>query len=406
MQTLFSGIRVLDLSRILAGPWATQLLADMGAEVIKIERPGAGDDTRAAGPPFLKAKDGSSTAESAYYLSANRNKRSVTVDFTKPEGRDLIHALIKQSDVVVENYKVGNLDRYGLDYESVKAIRPDIIYCSITGFGQTGPLKDRPGYDFIFQGMSGLMSITGERDDQPGGGPQKVGVAFMDLMTGMYSAVAILGALLGRKTSGLGQYIDVALLDVGITALANMVSNYLVSGNEPQRMGNAHANLVPYGVFPASDGHIILAIGNDEQFRAFCKVANCAHLSEDARFKTNAFRIRSRKELIPAIEAITATRTMESWISALEAVKVSCGPINSISQALQSPQVQARGLIHRVDHPLAGEIPLVGNPISYSNATIPMRAPPLLGEDTRNVLAELCDLSGAQINALYASGVI
>lgn len=406
MQALLAGVRVLDLSRILAGPWATQLLADMGAEVIKVERPGAGDDTRAAGPPFLKASDGSPTRESAYFLSANRNKRSVTVDITRPGGQALVRDMARHCDVVVENYKVGNLARYGLDYESIKAVRPDVVYCSITGFGQTGPLKDRPGYDFIFQGMSGLMSITGERDELPGGGPQKVGVAFMDLMTGMYSAVAILGALLGRRGSGQGQHIDIALLDVGVTALANMVSNYLVSGVEPRRMGNAHANLVPYGVFPASDGHIILAVGNDEQFRVFCEVAGCAHLSADPRFATNANRISNREALTPLLQKITESRPMQTWIEQLEAVKVSCGPINTISQALASPQIQARGLMQTVEHPLAGPIPMVGSPLRFSGASVPAQAPPLLGQHTREILSELCGRSTVQIDALYANGIV
>jgi crotonobetainyl-CoA:carnitine CoA-transferase CaiB-like acyl-CoA transferase len=406
MQPLLKGVRVLDLSRILAGPWATQLLADMGAEVIKIERPGQGDDTRAAGPPFLQSAQGPLNSESAYYLSANRNKRSVTLDFTKPEGQAILLDLVRQSDVVVENYKVGNLARYGLDYESLKKIRPDLVYCSITGFGQTGPLKDRPGYDFIFQGMSGLMSITGERDDLPGGGPQKVGVAVMDLMTGMYSAVAILGALLGRKTSGEGQYIDVALLDVGVASLANMVSNYLVSGNEPRRMGNAHANLVPYGVFPAADGHIILAIGNDSQFRSFCGVAGCEALADDERFATNSGRIVNRGALIPQLEAITATRNMGVWIQQLEAAKVPCGPINSIAQALDTPQVQERGMVKTVEHPAAGTVQLVGNPIRFSNAEMAVNAPPMLGQHTREVLSELCGRSAAEVAALQAQGIV
>jgi crotonobetainyl-CoA:carnitine CoA-transferase CaiB-like acyl-CoA transferase len=406
MQSLLSGVRVLDLSRILAGPWATQLLADMGAEVIKIERPGKGDDTRAAGPPFLQSAQGPLNSESAYYLSANRNKRSVTLDFTQPEGQAILLELVRQADVVVENYKVGNLARYGLDYESLKKVRPDLVYCSITGFGQTGPLKDRPGYDFIFQGMSGLMSITGERDDLPGGGPQKVGVAVMDLMTGMYSAVAILGALLGRKTSGEGQYIDVALLDVGVASLANMVSNYLVSGKEPCRMGNAHANLVPYGVFPAADGHIILAIGNDSQFRAFCQVAGCDALADDQRFATNAGRIVNRQALIPQLEAITATRNVGVWIEQLEAAKVSCGPINSIAQALATPQVQQRGIVKTVEHPGAGTVQLVGNPIRFSNADMPVNAPPMLGQHTREVLSELCGRSAADVAALQARGIV
>jgi crotonobetainyl-CoA:carnitine CoA-transferase CaiB-like acyl-CoA transferase len=406
MSTLLTGVRILDMSRILAGPWATQLLADFGAEVIKVEKPGTGDDTRAAGPPFLKDRDGRPTAESAYYLSANRGKKSISLDFSKPEGAAVLRELVARSDVVVENYKVGGLARYGLDYESVRKLRPDIIYCSITGFGQTGPLRHRPGYDFIFQGMSGLMSITGERDDKPGGGPQKVGVAFMDLTTGMYATVAILAALNRRRDTGEGQHIDLALLDVGIASLANIVSNYLVSGVEPRRMGNAHANLVPYGVFPASDGHIILAIGNDEQFRSFCRVAGCDELADQERFATNPARIRARDELIPMLEAITATRRMNDWIAALDAVSVSCGSINSISQALQSEQVRHRGVLREVQHPLAGTVRLVGNPIKFSGAELPVTHPPLLGEHTKEVLSQICGLSSECIADLGRKGVV
>lgn len=406
MIKLLDGVRILDMSRILAGPWATQLMADMGADVIKIEKPVTGDDTRAAGPPFLQAIDGTPTRESAYYMSANRGKRSITLDISDPRGQEVIRQLVPHCDVVVENYKVGNLARYGLDYESLKAIKPDLVYCSITGFGQTGPLKDRLGYDFIFQGMSGIMSVTGEKDDQPGGGPQKVGVAYTDLMTGMYAAVSILGALYSRQQTQQGQHIDLALLDVAVSSLANMVSNYLVSGKEPIRMGNAHANLVPYGVFPALDGHIIIAIGNDDQFRAFCREAGNAALADDMRFMTNPNRIIYRSDLIPVMEAITATRTSADWIASLEAVSVPCGPINSISQALHSPQIQARELVAQITHPLGGTIPMVTNPAKFSNATKFEKAPPLLGEHTRDILAELCRLSDESIDTLYRDGVL
>ncbi len=317
MSGALSHLRVLDLSRVLAGPWASQTLADLGAEVIKIERPGTGDDTRAWGPPYLQDNDGNATGESAYFLSANRGKKSVTLDIASPKGQAIVRKLAEQSDVFIENYKVGDMARYGLAYSDLRAINPRLIYCSITGFGQDGPLSHQAGYDFIVQGMGGLMSITGERDDLPGGGPQKVGVAFADLMTGMYSTVAILAALAHRTETGEGQYIDMALFDVQVASMANMNLNYLVSGKTPRRQGNAHANIVPYEVFDAKDGQIVLAVGNDGQFRKFCEIADCAHLSSDPRFATNAARVINRETLIPMLREVLVTRTIEQWVTPL-----------------------------------------------------------------------------------------
>jgi crotonobetainyl-CoA:carnitine CoA-transferase CaiB-like acyl-CoA transferase len=407
MPAALSHIRVLDLSRILAGPWCSQILADLGAEVIKIERPGAGDDTRGWGPPYLKDEQGNDTTEAAYYLSCNRGKKSVTLDISKPEGQEIVRALTAKSDIVMENFKVGDLARYGIGYEQLSAINPAIIYCSITGFGQTGPYSQRAGYDFIIQGMSGLMSVTGERDGVPGGGPQKVGVAVADLMTGMYSAVAVLAALAHRDQTGRGQYIDMALLDVAVAMLANMNMNFLTSGNVPKRWGNAHPNVVPYQVFACADGHMILAIGNDSQFRKFCEVAGCAELASDARFATNAARIRNREALIPQLEKVIATRGKDDWVVALEAVGVPCGPINNIAEAFANPQLQHRGMKVEVPHPLAGSAPLVANPIKLSTTPIAYRVPPpTLGEHTREVLREIVGLDEASIETLIRAGAV
>jgi crotonobetainyl-CoA:carnitine CoA-transferase CaiB-like acyl-CoA transferase len=407
MPAALSHIRVLDLSRILAGPWCSQILADLGAEVIKIERPGAGDDTRGWGPPYLKDEQGNDTTEAAYYLSCNRGKKSVTLDISKPEGQEIVRALTAKSDIVMENFKVGDLARYGIGYEQLSAINPAIIYCSITGFGQTGPYSQRAGYDFIIQGISGLMSVTGERDGVPGGGPQKVGVAVADLMTGMYSAVAVLAALAHRDQTGRGQYIDMALLDVAVAMLANMNMNFLTSGNVPKRWGNAHPNVVPYQVFACADGHMILAIGNDSQFRKFCEVAGCAELASDARFATNAARIRNREALIPQLEKVIATRGKDDWVVALEAVGVPCGPINNIAEAFANPQLQHRGMKVEVPHPLAGSAPLVANPIKLSTTPIAYRVPPpTLGEHTREVLREIVGLDEASIETLIRAGAV
>jgi formyl-CoA transferase len=400
-------LRVLDLTRVLAGPWCTQLLADLGADVIKIERPGSGDDTRGWGPPYLKDAQGRDTTEAAYYLSANRGKRSVTIDISKPEGQRLVRELARKSDIVVENYRVGQLAKYGLDYASLAALNPKLIYCSITGFGQTGPYRERAGYDFIIQGMGGFMSITGERDDLPGGGPQKAGVAVSDLMTGMYSAVAILAALAHRDVTGEGQHLDLALFDVMVAMLANMNMNYLVSGKAPGRAGNAHQNIVPYQVFTAADGHVIIAVGNDGQYAKFCEIAGRPDLATDPRFAKNADRVRNRAVLVPILEEIVRARPVAFWTERLEQAGVPCGPINSIAQALADPQIVARGLRIDLPHPLAGHVPLVGNPIRMS-ATPPAydRPPPLLGEHTDAVLRELAGCSDQDLQALRGAGAI
>jgi crotonobetainyl-CoA:carnitine CoA-transferase CaiB-like acyl-CoA transferase len=396
-----SHIRVLDLSRILAGPWATQILADLGAEVIKVERPESGDDTRGWGPPYLKDAAGNDTTEAAYYLSCNRGKKSLTLDISTKQGQEIARRLAAKSDIVFENYKAGALKRYGLGYEDLKAINPGIIYCSITGFGQTGPYSHRAGYDFIIQGLGGLMSVTGERDELPGGGPQKVGVAVIDLMTGMYSAVAVLAALAHRDQTGAGQYIDMALLDVAVAMLANMNMNYLTSQQVPKRWGNAHANVVPYQVFACSDGHIILAIGNDSQFRKFCEVAATPDLAVDKRFATNADRLRNREALIPLLERIVAQRPRDQWVAQLEEAGVPCGPINNIAQVFENPQVQFRGMKLSVPHPLAGETPLVASPIRLSDTPVDYQsAPPTLGQHSREVLRELLDMQESEIDRL------
>lgn len=407
MPAALSHIRVLDLSRVLAGPWASQTLADLGAEVIKIERPGTGDDTRGWGPPYLKDQAGNDTKEAAYYLAANRGKKSVTVNLSKLEGQALIRRLAAECDVFIENYKVGDMGRYGLSYEDLKELNPRLVYCSITGFGQTGPLSHLAGYDFIIQGMGGLMSITGERDDLAGGGPQKLGVAFADLMTGVYSTVAILAALAHREKSGEGQYIDMALLDVQVATMANMNMNYLVSGKVPQRQGNAHANIVPYQVFKSQDGHVILAVGNDGQFIKFCKIAGCPELAKDERFATNAGRVRNRETLIPMLREILQTRRTEEWTAPLESAGVPCGPINNIAQAFESPQVKHRRMKVDLPHPLSGTVPSVANPIRFSATPISYQgAPPLLGQHTHDVLTTLGGLSKSELEALKTAGVI
>ncbi|PVY81393.1 formyl-CoA transferase [Cupriavidus alkaliphilus] len=402
-----SHLRVLDLTRVLAGPWCAQNLADFGADVIKIERPGAGDDTRTWGPPWLKDEDGRDTAEAAYYLAANRNKRSVTCDISTPEGQQIVRDLAAQSDVVLENYKVGQLKKYGLDYESLRQVKPDLIYCSVTGFGQTGPYAARPGYDFIIQGMGGFMSLTGERDDLPGGGPQKAGVAISDLMTGQYATIAVLAALAHRDRTGEGQYIDMALLDVQVAMLANMNTNYLASGQAPRRWGNAHPNIVPYQTFQAADGWIIVAVGNDGQFRKFVTDGGMPGLADDPRFATNPQRVANRDVLVPILAEMVRPRTRAQWIRDLEAAGVPCGPINTLDDVFEDDQVKARGLRVDLPHPSAGEVKLVGSPIKMS-ATPPqaLRHPPLLGEHTDTVLAETLGYSAAQIAALRAKGVL
>jgi len=388
-----SGIRVLDLSRVLAGPWCTQTLADLGADVIKVERPlrngSGGDDTRGWGPPFLKGRDGEDTAEAAYYLGANRNKRSITVDIAQPEGQALIRRLAAQCDVFIENFKVGDMARYGLDAATLRALYPRLVYCSVTGFGQTGPYADRAGYDYAIQGIGGLMSVTGERDDLPGGGPQKVGVAVADLFTGMYASVAILAALRHRDATGQGQAVDMALLDTQVAMLANLGANFLATGVAPARAGNAHQNIVPYQVFETSDGHMILAVGNDGQFARFCEVAGRPELAADPRFARNADRVRHRAVLVPLLAELIAARPKQRWLSALEAAKVPCGAINDLAEVFADPQVQSRGMTVPMPHPLADTLRVVASPMKLSDTPVQYRrAPPLLGEHTDEVLAE------------------
>jgi formyl-CoA transferase len=401
-----SHLRVLDLTRVLAGPWCTQLLADLGADVIKVERPGSGDDTRGWGPPYLKDAAGNDTSEAAYYLAANRNKRSVTIDLASADGQALVRKLALQSDIVVENYKAGQLAKYGLDYASLAAADPRVVYCSITGFGVYGPHKDRAGYDFIIQAMAGFMSITGERDDA-GGGPQKAGVAISDLMTGMYATVAILAALAHREKSGVGQHIDMALFDTMLGMLANMNMNYLTSGVAPGRAGNAHPNIVPYQVFEAADGHIVIAVGNDAQFARFCQLGGRPELAQNARYTRNADRVRHRADLIAALEPMVRAHSKAFWVESLEAAGVPCGPINDLAQAFSDPQVAARDLRIELPHPLAGTLHMAANPIKMS-ATPPVyrRPPPTLGEHTDEVLSTLAGVGADELNRLRAQRVI
>ncbi|KVL26844.1 CoA-transferase [Burkholderia territorii] len=402
-----SHIRVLDLTRVLAGPWCAQTLADFGADVIKVERPGAGDDTRHWGPPYLKDANGADTAEAAYYLAANRNKRSVTVDIATPEGQQIVRELAAQSDVVLENYKVGQLKKYGLDYASLRAVKPDLVYCSVTGFGQTGPYAHRAGYDFIVQGIGGFMSITGERDGAPGGGPQKAGVAIADLATGLYSTIAVLAALAHRDRTGEGQYIDMALLDVQVALLANMNTNFLASGKPPVRWGNAHPNIVPYQTFQTSDGWIIVAVGNDGQFRKFVEAGGRPELADDERFATNPSRVRHRDTLVPILAEMVKTRAKADWIDALEAAGVPCGPINDLDEVFDNEQVIARGMQVTLPHPCGADVKLVRNPIRMS-ATPPdaHTAPPLLGAQTVDVLRDMLGYYDARIAALKAKQAI
>lgn len=405
------GIRILDLSRVLAGPWCTQTLADLGADVIKIERPGTGDDTRTWGPPFLKDARGADT-EAAYYLGTNRNKRSVTCDIAQPAGQALMRELAAHCDVFVENFKVGDMARYGLDYASLKAINPRLVYCSVTGFGQNGPYADRAGYDYAIQGMGGLMSVTGERDDL-GGGPQKVGVAVADLMTGMYATVAILAALRHAEKTGEGQQVDMALLDTQVAMLANLGANYLVSGKAPGRAGNAHQNIVPYQVFevaPAADGskdHLILAVGNDSQYAKFCAVANIPELATNPLFATNRNRVLNRGQLVPILEAVMKTRSKADWLGALEAAKVPCGAINSLAEVFADPQIEARKMVTEWKHPVKDDLKLVSSPIRMS--ATPVRTdlpPPLLGQHTDEVLREVLNYSAAQLSELKSGKTI
>jgi crotonobetainyl-CoA:carnitine CoA-transferase CaiB-like acyl-CoA transferase len=403
-------VKVLDLSRVLAGPWASQLLGDLGADVIKIERPGengkGGDDTRGWGPPWLADGTGQATSDAAYFLCTNRNKRSLSVDITRPEGQAIVRELAAQSDVVLENFKVGGLKAYGLDYPSLSRINPKMVYCSITGFGQDGPYAARAGYDFLIQGMGGLMSVTGRAEDEEGAGPQKVGVALTDILTGLYATVAIQAALAHREETGHGQHIDLALLDVQVACLANQAMNYLVSGKPPRRMGNGHPNIVPYQDFPTADGDMILAIGNDGQFTRFCELAGHAEWSADERFATNAARVRHRAELLPLLRQTTVMKTTTEWIALLENAAVPCGPINDLTGVFADPQVLHRGLRVEMPHAAGGSAPQVANPIRFSATPIDYRlAPPLLGQDTDAVLREL-GRSAEDIAALRAARVV
>jgi formyl-CoA transferase len=400
-------LRVLDLSRVLAGPWCGQNLADLGADVIKVERPITGDDTRQWGPPFLKNSEGQETTESAFYLAINRNKRSITVDISKPEGQEIIKKLVLESDIVIENYKVGQLKKYGLDYDSLKLLKNDLIYCSITGFGQTGPYAHRPGYDYIVQGMGGFMSVTGEKEDLPGGGPQKAGVAIADIFTGMYATSAILAAVVHRDRTGIGQYIDLSLLDVQIATMCNVASNYLTSGASPKSWGNASANIVPYQTFKASDGWIIVAAGNDSQFRHFVESGHEPQLADDPRFSTNPERVRHRAELDPLLQKMVLQKTKKEWIELLDTANVPCGPINNFKEVFENEQVIARNIKMEMPHPTAGKVNLVRSPMRLSETpVVENRPPPLLGEHTHEILQEKLGLTEAQIKSLKDQGII
>jgi crotonobetainyl-CoA:carnitine CoA-transferase CaiB-like acyl-CoA transferase len=401
-----SHIRVLDLSRILAGPWAAQSFADLGAEVIKIERPGSGDDTRSWGPPFVPSRDGESK-ESAYFMAANRGKKSIALDLSKPAGQEILRKLAIVSDILIENYKVGGLSRYGLGYEDLKEVNPGLIYCSITGFGQSGPLSERAGYDFLVQAMGGLMSVTGEREGKPGGGPQKIGVALTDILTGLYTQVAALSALADRERTGQGRHIDMALLDVTAACMANQAMNYLVTGTAPGRLGNAHPNIVPYEAFPTADDYVIVAVGNDSQFARFVEVAGRPDLAQNEKFSTNSGRVENRDELIPIIRNFLEKRSAADWIRSLEAVGVPCGPINNVQQVFANPQIQHRGLQIEMDHPTLGEIPQVASPIKFVGAELDYsEAPPPLGYHTDDVLRDIVNLSIEEIDRLRTDQVV
>ena len=402
-----SHLRVLDLSRVLAGPWASQNLADLGAEVIKIERPKGGDDTRAWGPPFLRDGNGVDTAETAYFLCANRGKKSVTIDIASEQGQGIVRSLVAQCDVLIENFKVGDLQRYGLAYDDLKVLNPNLIYCSITGFGQDGPLKSQAGYDFMIQGTGGLMSITGDPDDVPGGGPKKVGIPLADLMTGMYATVAILAALMRRDREGGGEYIDMALLDCQVATLSNQGQNYLISGTVPRRYGNAHPNVVPYQAFPTADGHVIIAIGNDSQFGKFCQAAGEPLLARDPRFLTNADRVRNRDAIVAEVSRLVKQRSTGEWLTTLGPIGVPCGPINDMAQTFAHPQVRHRSMTLEMDHPSSGKVSLIANPIRFTQHPIVyQRPPPVLGQHTHEVLAGVLGYTAEQVARLRADGVI
>jgi len=402
-----SHVRVLDLSRVLAAPWTAQNLADLGAEVIKVERPKTGDDSRAFGPPWLKDASGRETTESAYFACANRGKKSITIDLAKPAGQRIVRELAARSDVLLENYKFGDLARYGLGYDDLKKVNPRLIYCSVTGFGQTGPYRERPGYDFMIQGMAGLMSVTGERDDLPGGGPQKAGIPIADIMTGMYATIAVCAALAHRAETGVGQHLDLALFDALTAVLANQAANYLATGKSPGRLGNAHPNIVPYQTFKTADGAVILACGNDNLFRKFCEVASCANLAGDPRYASNGKRVENRTELTRILDEIFQRRTTREWVDALEAAGVPNGPINTIEQVFAEPQAVARGLRVELAHPTAGKVSLVRSPMRFSATPVEHeRPPPLLGEHTDEVLRGLLGMTDEEIAKLRADAVV
>jgi glutaryl-CoA transferase len=401
-----SHIRILDLSRVLAAPFATQILGDLGAEVIKIEKPGEGDETRAFGPPFLDDGKGG-RGDATYFLTANRNKKSVAIDFAKPQGADLVRKLARRAHVVVENFKTGTLAHYGLDCETLRAENPSLIYCSLTGFGHTGPYKDKAGYDYLIQGMGGLMSITGQPDGAPGAEPMKVGVAISDLVTGLYTANAIQAALIHQARTGEGQAIDMALFDCQAAALANQAMNYLAGGMVPTRLGNAHPNIVPYQVFETADGHLILAIANDGQFKRFCKAADLNHLNNDPRYATNASRVEQREELIALLKPTLARRSSAAWIALLEEANVPCGPINGVDQVFADPQAVARGLTVAMTHSTAGSLNLAASPLRLEKTPPEYRqAPPLLGEHTHQILSQILMLGAAEIDALARTGIV
>ena len=402
-----SHIRVLDLSRVLAGPWCGQNMADLGAEVIKVERPKTGDDSRAFGPPWLKDASGKETKESAYFACANRGKKSVTINLSKPEGQKIVRDLAAQCDVLIENYKVGDLARYGLGYEDLKKLNPKIIYASVTGFGQTGPYRDRAGYDYAVQGIGGLMSVTGERDDLPGGGAQRVGIPIADIMTGMYATVAICAAIAHREKSGTGQHLDLALLDTQVGILANQGLNYLATGKAPGRIGNAHPNIVPYQPFRTKDGDVILACGNDNLFNKFCEVAGCQDLAQDPRYSTNARRVENREDITERLAAIFRKRTTQDWCDALEAAGVPNGPINNLKQVFEEPQVVARGMRIELDHAVAGKVPLIASPMKFSGTPLEFKQPPpVLGQHTDEVLRGVLKLSDAEVSKLRGDGIL
>jgi formyl-CoA transferase len=402
-----AGIRVLDLTRVLAGPWAAQNLADLGAEVIKIERPQKGDDARAFGPPWLKDPAGRDTAESAYFACANRGKKSLTLDLARPKGQALARELAAQCDVLLENFKFGDLERYGLAYEDLRKINPRLIYCSVTGFGHSGPWRERPGYDFMIQGMGGLMSVTGERDDRPGGGPQKAGIPIADLITGMYASIAVCAALAHRAKSGSGQHLDLALLDSLVAVLANQAANYLASGEPPARLGNDHPNIAPYQAFKTADGNLILACGNDNLFRKFCEAAGCLPLADDARFASNGKRVENRAELTRILSEIMLRRSTREWLTALEAAGVPCAPINDLKQVFSEPQAIARGLKMELPHPAAGKVSLVRSPMRFSETPVHHDVPPpTLGQHTEEVLRDLLQKTPSDIARLRAEGIV